>query len=190
MIATMMQDYNYIWHGCMEVTLELSCCKFPPAAELQVPFLTLTLIGYNFECDGFILILMPALKDFLFYRASGRTTGSPCWGSLASPTGEWRALSRMRTLHLLREPRWRWHLDDASLTSYDWNHYSKVRGRDVGFQTTKEGEFWRILLPGIYTMEVFAEGFAPREVQFAIVEQNPTMLNVTLYPVRWNISNS
>jgi len=23
---------------------------------------------------------------------------------------------------------------------------------------TKEGEFWRILLPGIYTMEVFAEG--------------------------------
>ena len=59
----------------------------------------------------------------------------------------------------------------------------KVRGRDVGFQTTKEGEFWRVLLPGIYTMEVFAEGFAPREVQFAIVEQNPTMLNVTLYQV-------
>ena len=33
------QDYNYIWHGCMEVTLELSCCKFPPAAELQVIFM-------------------------------------------------------------------------------------------------------------------------------------------------------
>ena len=55
-----------------------------------------------------------------------------------------------------------------------------MKGRDVGFQTTKEGEFWRILLPGIYTMEVFAEGFRPREVQFAIVEQNPTLLNVTL----------
>jgi hypothetical protein len=29
-----MQDYNYIWHGCMEVTIEMSCCKYPRAAEL------------------------------------------------------------------------------------------------------------------------------------------------------------
>ncbi|KAF2892153.1 hypothetical protein ILUMI_14020, partial [Ignelater luminosus] len=29
-----MQDFNYVWHGCMEVTLEVSCCKYPPAKEL------------------------------------------------------------------------------------------------------------------------------------------------------------
>jgi hypothetical protein len=56
----------------------------------------------------------------------------------------------------------------------------KIRGRDVGFQFVFEGEFWRILLPGIYTMEVYADGFAPREVDFAIVEKNPTVLNITL----------
>ena len=50
----------------------------------------------------------------------------------------------------------------------------------MGFQTTKEGEFWRILLPGIYTMEVFAEGYLPKEVQFAVIEQNPTLLNITM----------
>ncbi len=73
----------------------------------------------------------------------------------------------------------------------------------MGFQTTKDGEFWRILLPGIYSVEVryssifaksglrqvstllfvfkvFAEGFQPREVQFAVIEQNPTLLNITL----------
>lgn len=31
-------------------------------------------------------------------------------------------------------------------------------------------------------LKVFAEGFAPREVEFVIVEQHPTLLNVTLQP--------
>lgn len=125
-----MQDYNYIWHGCMEVTLELSCCKFPPATELP-----------QFWDDN-----RNALLQFLGEAHRGvkgfvkDNNGSP--------------------------------IEGASM---------KVKGRDVGFQTTKEGEFWRILLPGIYSMEVFAEGFSPREVQFAIIEQNPTLLNVTLF---------
>ena len=32
----------------------------------------------------------------------------------------------------------------------------KVKGRDAPFQTTKHGEFWRILLPGYYRLEVGA----------------------------------
>ena len=38
-------------------------------------------------------------------------------------------------------------------------------------------------MPGIYIMEVYAEGYAPREVDFAIVEKNPTILNITLRAV-------
>ena len=30
-----MQDYNYIYAGCLEVTLEISTCKYPNAAELE-----------------------------------------------------------------------------------------------------------------------------------------------------------
>jgi len=30
----------------------------------------------------------------------------------------------------------------------------KIKGREVGFKTTRHGEFWRVLLPGTYTLEV------------------------------------
>ena len=30
-----MQDYNYIFHGTMEITLEVSCCKHPMASTLR-----------------------------------------------------------------------------------------------------------------------------------------------------------
>ena len=30
-----MQDYNYIYHGTMEITLEVSCCKYPKVELLE-----------------------------------------------------------------------------------------------------------------------------------------------------------
>lgn len=30
-----MGDYNYAYHGCMEVTFEISCCKYPLEKDLK-----------------------------------------------------------------------------------------------------------------------------------------------------------
>lgn len=128
-----MQDYNYVWYGCMEVTLEISCCKYPPAHELQKYWEDnrVALIKYLAEAHR-------GVQGFVMDE-----NGNP--------------------------------VEKASL---------KIKTRDVGFQTTKYGEFWRILLPGYYKLEVYADGFVPREIEFMVVDQHPTLLNVTLHPAK------
>ncbi|XP_075219947.1 carboxypeptidase D-like isoform X2 [Lycorma delicatula] len=126
-----MQDFNYVWYGCMEVTLELSCCKYPFSTELP-----------KFWEEN----RLPLVK---FLAEAHRGVHGFVMDEHGNP------------------------VEKASL---------KVKNRNVGFQTTKYGEFWRILLPGVYILEVYADGFSPREVEFMVVEEHPTLLNITLHP--------
>ncbi|XP_035700442.1 carboxypeptidase M isoform X2 [Folsomia candida] len=124
-----MQDYNYVWHGCMEVTLEISCCKYPVAAELP---------RYWQENKHSLLRFLGEVHRGVrgFVRDEA---GNP--------------------------------IEGATL---------KIKDRDLGFKTTRHGEFWRVLLPGRYVLEAFAENYAPRELEFGVTPTGPTSLNVTL----------
>lgn len=61
-----MQDYNYVFHGCMEITLEISCCKYPHVQELPQLWKENKMVGvgtrrkfpiYNFCFQGLAQLL-------------------------------------------------------------------------------------------------------------------------------------
>ncbi|XP_078407394.1 carboxypeptidase M-like [Cetorhinus maximus] len=105
-----MQDYNYVWGQCCELTLELSCCKYPNAAQLP----------RFWEQNKVPLIFL------------------------------------IQQVHLGLKGR---VLDDKG------NPISKAivnifgRSNLVPYQTNSLGEYYRLLIPGEYVLEVEAEGF-------------------------------
>ncbi|XP_048478646.1 carboxypeptidase M isoform X3 [Plutella xylostella] len=128
-----MQDYNYLWHGCMEITLEISCCKYPPAHELP-----------KYWQDN--------KQSMIKYLAEAHRGAH---GFVMDENGN--------------------PVERAAV---------RVKGRDVVYHTTKYGEFWRILLPGTYRVDVSAEGYIPQEVEFIVIDSHPTLLNVTLHSAK------
>lgn len=104
-----MQDYNYIYHGTMEVTLEVSCCKHPAESALEQHWLDnrKALIAYAYEA-------LRGVKGFV----TDEDTGKPL----------------------------------ASVLLF-------IKGRDREFNSTDDGEYWRILLDGNYTLQVSWKSF-------------------------------
>lgn len=102
-LAGGMQDYNYRYTNCFEITLELSCCKYPMTATLQSHWNNNkeSLIAYMQQVHSGVKGLV---KD-----ANGRPVAK------------------------------------AAI---------KVTGNEKSVTTTKNGEYWRLLLPGNYTMSV------------------------------------
>lgn len=122
-----MQDWNYIQAGCMEVTLEISCCKYPAPQTLP----------------GFWNDNKQALVDFLMRVHSGVK------GIIYDQDGK--------------------VVPSATL---------KIKGRElVSFRSSKYGEYWRILLPGTYTLQVF-NGIYVTERSFDVHNGQATRLDI------------
>ncbi|KAH8039923.1 hypothetical protein HPB51_009179 [Rhipicephalus microplus] len=128
-LAGGMQDYNYIWGDCMEVTFSISCCKFPHRRELP-----------------------------RFWDENKQ--------SLLAFLGEVHKGVRGIVVDERGNP-----VAEASL---------RVSNRTIGFKSTSRGEYWRILRPGRYTLEVSAPGFHTVKQDFIVLEHQVSILNVTL----------
>nr|XP_015208270.1 PREDICTED: carboxypeptidase M isoform X2 [Lepisosteus oculatus] len=107
-----MQDYNYVWGQCLEITLEVSCCKYPPITELP----------------GLWAANKPAL------------------------------LAYMQQVHLGVKGQ----VFDSNGSPIQ-NALVEVEGRNnlCPFKTDKNGEYYRLLLPGNYKLKVTVPGQEP-----------------------------
>eukprot|EP00057_Strongylocentrotus_purpuratus_P010659 XP_011665133.1 PREDICTED: carboxypeptidase M-like [Strongylocentrotus purpuratus] len=120
-----MQDYNYLFAGCMEITLEISCCKYPPPEELP-----------EYWEDN-----RDALMEYIKQVHRGVK------GIVRNEQGT--------------------ALEGAEV---------KIVGRDITFRTTKEGEYWKLLLPGSYELQMstwqqsdYGSGTALQRLRYALV---------------------
>ncbi|EDO41344.1 predicted protein, partial [Nematostella vectensis] len=116
-----MQDINYLISNCFEITLELSCCKYPNSTELPKEWKNNknALLTYMEEVHK-------GIKGFVRDRSGNGIQGA--------------------VVHVL--------------------------GIKKNVTTARHGDFWRLLVPGNYTVLVTAPGFHQAKRTDIIVEKS------------------
>lgn len=126
-----MQDYNYLKGNCFEITMELSCCKYPPSSQLRIEW------DNNRES---LLAYMEKIHIGVRGFVKAARNGAP--------------------------------LADAVIMVAGINH---------NVSTARFGDYYRLLLPGIYNITAVTPGYLPMSmVGVEVKEGKATELNITL----------
>lgn len=126
-----MEDFNYIFSNCFEITVELSCCKYPEASLLQSEWLNnqQSLLSY-------LESVHMGIKGLVTDQQSGQS------------------------------------IPKAIIS---------VQGIGHNITTSVDGEYWRLLLPGNYTLGVSADGYEDTTfTNISVKSDQPTTFNVRL----------
>ena len=126
-----MQDFNYFFTNCFEITVELSCCKYPQANTLQT--------------------------EWLNNRAS--------------------LLNYIRAVHMGVKGLITDHETGEGLAGVQL----KVKGVDYNITSSSRGEYWRLLMPGQYTLLASRQGYEDQVIPTVVVmAEEPTILNIKM----------
>ena len=128
-----MTDFNYIFSNCFEITVELSCCKYPEEDRLD--------IEWRKNKDSLIKFIQSVhmgVKGIVTFQNGSRVEGAE--------------------IH--------------------------VHGNEKIITTSKNGEYWRLLLPGAYKIEVLypLDNLAFSEVKdVEVTQSNVVRKDFTIY---------
>ncbi|KAH8039917.1 hypothetical protein HPB51_009173 [Rhipicephalus microplus] len=133
-VSGSMQDFSYIYTNCYEVTLEISCCKYPMAN---------TLVSEWEKNKNALLSYMEQVHMGVKGVVKEFRTG--------------KAIAKATVI---------------------------VQGIDHNITTTERGEFWRLLLPGQYSLIVSSPGYESTvRRNITVMTGAATWVDVVLTPV-------
>ncbi|XP_077995365.1 carboxypeptidase D-like [Glandiceps talaboti] len=125
-----MQDYNYVHSNCFELTLELSCCKYPLPAELSKE--------WENNQEALLQLLEEVHKGVKGF-----------------------------VLDSIDESA----IPDATIS---------VQGIDHNVKTASFGDYWRLLVPGTYTITATADGYDSVTKTVTVIDDSVTEVNFKL----------
>ncbi|XP_072163837.1 carboxypeptidase D-like [Diadema setosum] len=128
-----MQDFNYLNSNCFEITVELSCCKYPLVAQL-----------------------------------------APEWHNNREAL-----IAYMEKVHI--------GVKGSVLDSFDGSAIVgatiSVRGIDHDVKSVQYGNYWRLLLPGKYSITASADGYTSQTREVEVSEHGVVRKNFRLRPL-------
>lgn len=125
-----MQDFNYLISNCFEITLELSCCKYPIASSLKKE--------WNNNKESLLKYIEQVHRSIKGKIVDKNNNG----------------------------------INGAVIVISGINHNVK---------SIKNGDYWRLLLPGTYKVTVSADGYETATKKDVKVKENQaTIVNFTL----------
>ncbi|XP_057290773.1 carboxypeptidase D-like [Hydractinia symbiolongicarpus] len=171
-----MQDYNYRYTNCFEITLALSCFKFPNEHALQsywnqnkdalINYMQQVHIGIKGSaCTSFyhscILALYPhlAIESKIRYNEPTTTRGLGAVPPGPPPTRFFPNNLACLYCSLNLQFHSLGVIKDEANNAGIPNAVVKIAGREKHIKAWSTGEYWRLLLPGTYEVTVRAPGY-------------------------------
>ena len=140
-----MQDFNYIFSNAMELTIEISCCKFPPREQL--------LQEWEHNIDSLLKYVEQAhlgIKGVVRKQVVQE-------GSETSP---------VKNAHILVK-----EMKSCTKFNKQGQHPKRVIDDSVVL-TSKDGLYWKLLLPGHYWVQAIHEEKLPNGKNVFSVSNN------------------